>query len=94
MTTETFSNQVDAQTSARRLWCAECDGEVEARLAGVRTWVARCTRSRGTHTLRPKGPNAVKHYLDTGEGDAITRQRAERWLLKQAKEKEEKTWHS
>ena len=93
MTTETFGNQVDAQIAARRLWCAECDGAVEAHLTGPRTWVARCTRSRGTHTLRPKGPNAVQHYLDTGEGDAITRQRAERWLLKRAKEKEE-TWHN
>jgi len=84
-----FDNQVDAQSYAKRLWCAECDGAVEAHLAGPRTWVARCTFSRGAHTLRPKGKNAVQHYLETGEGDAITRQRAERWLLKKEQEQEE-----
>jgi hypothetical protein len=44
--------------------------------------------------LRPKGKNAVQHYLDTGEGDAITRQRAERWLLRQEQKKGETSWHN
>lgn len=93
MTSPSFGNQVDAQQLARTLWCAECDGPVEAHLIRQREWIARCTRSRGTHMLRPKGKNAVQHYLDTGEGDAITRQRAERWLLRQEKKKGE-TWHN
>lgn len=89
-----FPTLYDAQVAARRLKCSECDGPVEGhfhwdpeRHRNINT--VRCVRSRGSHLLMPKGKGAVATYLETGEGDAITRMQAERHLARQERRQQE-----
>ena len=92
--TQTYPDFLDAERAATHLECAECSGTVAAYFyydADTRKLVniVRCTASRGAHRLRARGKSPIAHYLETGEGSAITRMQAERWVLTQEARQEE-----
>jgi hypothetical protein len=87
----TFTNMPDATAEARRWACAECESTVEAHLlrAGRDKMVeVRCVQSKGQHKLA-RFQSAVQIYRETGVGDALVRQQAERQDERRAKKLKE-----
>ena len=77
MTTQTAYRWFnEAERVAKRSECAECGGPVEPHLQDGQ-YIVRCVASKGQHRIRRHRP-AVQHYVLTGEGNAHTKQLAER----------------
>ncbi len=85
-----FDRFVDADIAARKVACNDCLTGPEAYIIGTRKVILWCSGdTEYTHLLKARGKSPVQNYLETGEGDAITRQNAERYIARIERKQED-----